>query len=61
MGRIVLHWSRDGSFIYAAEDGVEVICIDERSAHDRVYRTVGEISAGDLDELIAADAQPAVN
>lgn len=50
---VILHWDTDGGFTWAAEKGAEVICIDERSSADRVYRGVGDMNAEVMSGTVA--------
>lgn len=62
---IILHWDIEGGFHWAATPGVAVICVDERTPHDRVYRAEGSldretmerVASGEFRDLVdAADA-----
>lgn len=50
--KAVVHIGKDGNFTVLAEEGVDLIFIDERVPHDRVYRPKYRAGAGEIDLLI---------
>lgn len=53
MARIVLHWDALGNLHFLQEAGVEVVCVDERVPHDRVYVSTQQHTPEVLDAVIA--------
>jgi hypothetical protein len=43
--RVLIHWDATGIQRTGATEGVEIVYVDERVPHDRVYRSMGSIRA----------------
>lgn len=51
--QVMIHWDATGMMRTGATPGVEIIYIDERVPHDRVYRSEGDIGP-ELIEMLAS-------
>lgn len=50
---VLLHWDATGQFHFLAA-GADVVCVDERTPQDRVYRTTGEADQADIIDAVAS-------
>lgn len=55
--RILLHWDVGGTFHYAAEPGIDIVCVDEQCRDERVYLTTGGASPKMIDLIISGECQ----
>lgn len=60
-GAILLHWDQDGAFSWLAAEGVQVVCVDERSPRDRVYRSEGEGDAAVIEAVARGEFRDPVD
>jgi|GEM_PF-877760 hypothetical protein len=51
--QVLIHWDATGMQRTGATEGVEVVYVDERVPHDRVYRSMGSVTP-ELIELLAS-------
>lgn len=49
--RVLLHFKPNGGFAWLATGEVEVVCVDDNAPGDRVYRTVGQFTDEEFDEI----------
>lgn len=54
MSRVLLHYMPNGGLAWAAEEGVEVVCVDANCPADRVYATKGYLTAEQFDAHVDA-------
>lgn len=51
--QVLVHWDATGMQRTGATPGIEIVYIDERVPHDRVYRSIGDIGP-ELIEMLAS-------
>lgn len=51
--QVLIHWDTTGVLRTGSTEGVEIVYIDERTPHDRVYRSGGTVDQRVIDWLAA--------
>jgi hypothetical protein len=54
---VILHFDALGVLQWASTEGVEVVCVDERVEHDRVYRSENHVSRSVIDKVVSGQCR----